>query len=404
MRYVFFLFCFLNLYAPVSANITFAFDILLFVYVNSKTDKIIIERGAYKFVPWVLLFISIMAVYFTREPKTDYTVIGTYLRMLVNCIVFPSIIVFFLRKKVDVLQILSLVLVLHCTMVLIQLAVPSLQELNALLFRFERDVEILEFYSFRRLGLTGGFDLSALYAVLSVVLALEDYLINSRRISLFVFLISFLASLFTSRTGMVVSAIAVVTCIQINYKRMKGRVRFVSLITIVVASLAVFYFILPIVLTSFDINYGSRLSGLEDQYDTETFSYLSNYHLNPLDYLNTRELFWGYGCSVSKTERLWHGSDIGYIRQIYHVGLIGVALIIYFCYRCVYLTNKRCKKYRKNSKMILGRQLMWLLLIIYIVFNYKNELMYSICSFEVFLIIYWVMYYYSDVYREKIVI
>ena len=395
MNLLFFVFCFLNLYGPISTNITFAFDIFLFVYVYGKTKKFISERGSYKQIPWLLLMISILSVLFTRDHDTDYSVIGTYLRMLVNCILFPSMIVFFLKKKVDVLKILSWTLFLHCLMVLLQLAVPSLQEINSVLFRFERENDLLADYTFRRLGLAGGFDLSALFATLSVVIALEDYLINSRRLSLLVFLISFLASLFTSRTGMSVSAISVVVCVYLNRGRMKDSVKVMTLMILSIAFIAAIYFILPIVLSSFDIDYGRKLSGFEDQYAVETYDYLSNYQLDPLFSLTTRELFFGYGCGVQKADMLYYSSDIGYVKQIYQIGVVGVCLILYFCISCVLKIYKRYKLCSCDRMVRMGNQLMWLFLLIYIVFNYKNHLMYSVCSFEVFLIVYWMVYYYA---------
>lgn len=401
MELLFSIFCFLNLYGPVSTTITFAFNVVLFLYVYGKTKKIISQKGAYKVIPWLLLIISIVSLISTRDPQTDYSVVGTYLRMLVNCITFPVIIVFFLRKKVDLLHVLSLVLFLHCATVLVQMVIPSLQDINSVLFRFERGEDLLSDYTFRRLGLTGGFDMSALYAVLSVVIALEDYLINSRRSSLFIFIFSFLASLFTSRTGMSLSIIAVVVCIYINKNRMKGRVVFATLMIISLAFAASIYFVLPIIMPSFDAKYGEGANVFEDQYATNTYYHLSNDQLDPLDYLNTKELLFGYGCGVRKTIKLYMGSDIGYVKQIYQVGLIGVCLILYFCISCVLKIYKRYKLCSCDRMVRMGNQLMWLFLLIYIVFNYKNHLMYSVCSFEVFLIVYWMVYYYAKESHEK---
>lgn len=398
---LFFVFCFLNLYGPISTNITFAFNIFLFLFVYGKTKMFISERGSYKQIPWLLLIISILSVLLTRDHETDYSVVGTYLRMLVNCILFPSMIVFFLKQEVDVLKILSWTLFLHCLMVLLQLAVPSLQDINSTLFRFEREDDLLAEYTFRRLGLAGGFDLSALFATLSVVIALEDYLINSRRLSLFVFLISFLASLFTSRTGMTVSVISVVICVYINKGRMKESVKFMTFLILSIAFIAVVYFILPILLSSFDIDYGRKLSGFEDQYAVGTYYYLTNYQLDPLSSLTTRELLLGYGCGVQKTDMLYYGSDIGYIKQIYQIGVIGVCLILCFCISCVLKIYKHYKLCSCDRMVRMGNQLMWLFLLIYIVFNYKNHLMYSVCSFEVFLIIYWMVYYYAKESHKK---
>ena len=351
------------------------------------------ERGAYELIPWLLLIISIMSVFLTRDPKTDYSVIGIYLRMLVDCIIFPSMIVFFLKKKVNVLHILSLVLFLHCLTVLIQLVEPSIQEFNSFLFRFNREDDLLDDYTFRRLGLTGGFDLSALYTVMSVVFALEDYLINTHRQSLFIFIVSFLASLFTSRTGMLISAMAVVVRIYINIKRMKGSLRLASLMILSIAFIAMFFFILPIVLSSFGLNYRGEISGLEEQYATGTISYLFDYQLDPLYSLNMRELLMGYGCGVQKTNRIYGGSDIGYIKQIYQVGIIGVLLIMYFCLSCSMKTYQRFKKSRKSNMDRFSNQLMWLFFLLYCIFNYKNHFMFSVCSFEVFLIVYWSVIY-----------
>ncbi len=406
MNFLFFLFCFLNLYGPLSTNITFVFNVMFFLYVFSVSKSFTIEMGWYRTISFILLLLSIFALLTTRDPKTDYTVVGTYLRLLVTCLTFPSIIFFFLKKKVAVINVLSLTLFMHCVAVLLQMANPSLEEYNSILFRYERnDVELID-YTYRHLGLAGGYDLAGLYAVLSTVMALEIYLVTLKRFYFIIFLISFVASLFTSRTGMSVCLISCVLCLFINKMGLMRKFSITGLFVFGAVILVAIYFILPIILPAFDISYGSTAINVEGQYSERTSYYLYNDHLEPLAYLNVKELLLGYGCGVRNTNKLMAGSDIGYIKQIYQVGLVGVFLIVFFCYKCAKSTNTRYKKYRNIPNMILGRQLMWLLFAIYLIFNCKNHLMYAVCSFEVFLMVYWITFYYSEVQRlrEKVII
>ena len=399
MSILFFVFCFLNIYGPFTTNLGFVFNVLLFICIWGRPSNRIITRGVYFWVPCLLVLMSVFSVLLTRDPKTDFSIIGTYVRMLVTCLTFPTIIVFFLKRRVNVLHILSIVLFIHCITILVQMVIPSLENFNSVLFRFERDDYDLTDYALRRLGLTGGYDLSALYAALSVIIALEEFFLASRRSSLFIFIISFVATLFTSRTGMAVSVLSVLLCVFINRKKLRGRLGFASLSIIAIVAVAAALFALPVILQSFNISFGNSIEGADD-YGANTYYYLFNGHLEPILYLNIRELLWGYGCGVRKTDMLLFGSDIGYIKQIYQVGIIGVILIITFCVSCVKKTNKRFVKDKNNPTIRLGCQLMWILFFIYLFFNYKNHFMYAVCSFEIFIIIYWVVFYHAEI-RSK---
>ena len=328
MNILFFIFCFLNLYGPFSTNIPFAFNVLLFFAVNSKGMRVVYER-VFVTIPIALLIIAIFSVMFTRAPEKDYSVIGLYVRMLVNCAVFPSIIYFFYQKKTKILEIISLTLFLHCTMVLLQMIFPSLQELNPLLFRYSREVDILSNLTVRRLGLTGSYDSSGLYTEISAIIAFELYILKSKKNYFIISVVSLVASFFTSRTGMAAAFLSIVLCILFNWKNMAKRFgsTFLYIGTI---SLSLIYILLPMFLVTMGFSSGSDIDYYDYGYGGRTKDNLFEYHLLPLKSLTTQELIWGYGYEIRKMRWLLFSSDIGYVKQIFEVGIVGVVLMAYF--------------------------------------------------------------------------
>lgn len=390
MNLLFFVFCFLNLYGPLTTNLTFAFNVLLFLFVYSNRLRFAYERP-YIILSILLLLLSIVAFANTRDSFKDYSVIGTYLRMLVCCTTFPAIIAFFFRKKTKILQILSLTLFLHCLMVLIQMIVPSLQDINTVLFRFQRDAEFLQDFTMRRLGLTGGYDASGLYAAISVVVSIEIFIMTGNKKYGVISAISLISSFFTSRTGMATAFISLFLCVLLN-KRSKYVFSGFSFIFITISAISIFYIILPLILNSLGLSTNTGVVETGSNYSSGTKDYLFDYQLLVLEELNTRELIWGYGCGVRNLSWTFFSSDIGYVKQIFQVGIVGVALIVYFCTLMVIKTYRRNKTIKYNSERKMGTQILGLLLIIYLVFNYKNHLMYNVCSFELFLFLYYYLY------------
>lgn len=387
MNFLFFLFCFLNLYGPFSTNLTFAFNIVLFLAVNSKRMRVAYER-VFVTIPIMLLIIAISAVIFTHAPERDYTVIGLYSRMLVNCVVFPSIIYFFYQKRIKILEILSLTLFLHCVVVLLQMIFPSLQELNHLLFRFSRETELLENFTMRRLGLTGSYDSSGLYSAISTVLALELSYLTSKKKYIIVSVVSLIGSLFTSRTGMAAAFLSIVLCVLLNKKSTTKRFGS-TFLYMAILSLSLAYFILPVILVTMGLSSGSEMDYEDYGYGSRTGEILFVDHLLPLESLTTRELILGYGVGIRKAVRLLYSSDIGYVKQIYEVGIVGVVLMVYFSILMAVRTYLRYKMVRYNMELKIGSQLMLVLLLLYLIFNYKNQLLYNVCVFEVFLFVYY---------------
>ncbi len=390
MNYLFFLFCFLNFYGPFSTNITFAFNVLFFICVYTNRFRFAYER-VFIIVPLLLLIISIFSFVFTRSTFKDYSVIGTYARLLINCATFPAIIAFFFQRKTKVLPILSLTLFLHCIMVLLQMVNPSLQDINTILFRFDRDTEILENLTMRRLGLTGGYDLSGLYATISAFISIELYFLTGKKIYSIISIVSLISSFFTSRTGMASSFLTIFLCILLNSKRKSRKIGF-SFLYVVILFLSLFYFILPLIFSTIGISSNSVVVAEDAGYGIRTGDNLFVYHLIPLESLTIRELIWGYGCSIRKVTWLYYFSDIGYVKQIYQVGIVGVILMIYFAIMMAIKTYRRRKKLSGDIEMRTGNQIMSILLVLYLVFDYKNHLLYSVCSFEVFLFVYYYFY------------
>ena len=137
---------------------------------------------------------------------------------------------------------------------------------------------------------------------------------------------------------------------------------------------------------------GSDIDYYDYGYGGRTKDNLFEYHLLPLKSLTTQELIWGYGYEIRKMRWLLFSSDIGYVKQIFEVGIVGVVLMAYFSILMAVRTYFRHKKVKHNMDFKIGSQLMSVLLLVYIFFNYKNQLLYNVCIFEVFLFVY---YYYN---------
>ena len=158
--------------------------------------------------------------------------------------------------------------------------------------------------------------------------------------------------------------------------------------------ISVFCFIEPIVLNTMGVYDDTDMLEAKG-YSTGTVDYLFDYQLEPLMFLNRRELIWGYGCGVRNVSMLYIFSDIGYVKQIYQVGIVGVVLMVGLA---LFMSKEIYKKHKilnNSNVMKIGNQLMWLLFLLYLVFNYKNHVLCSICSFEVYLILYCFFHCYS---------
>ena len=400
MGVVFFIFCFLNFYGPISTNITLIFNLLLFIIISSLKKGTAYFPHIYILIPSIIFAISVISFLLSRDTVQDYSVFGTYLRILCCCCCFPTILRYFVQSNVPLLEIILVTLLCHCFAVLIQMAIPSLQSYNDVFFRYNssRDDIILENFQMRRLGLTGSFDAAAFYSVLATTCSFILYLTWAKKLYFLSFAVAYTSSLFTSRMGMIVSSLMIVLSLFQNKKHTKGH-KLTSLIVLIGTAFIIIFFIIPIIGPSIglDITLGNEIEAASDYSDRTGEVLLSSQWL-PLMYLNVREFLFGYGCGVRETMTIPWGSDIGYVKQIFEVGIIGIIFLLLFCYIIV----KKSHRLKNIDRSFNAQyQIIVFSLFIYFIFNFKNYFIFGVCSFEFFLIISLINYYSYKIIQKR---
>ena len=323
MKFIIFVFIFLTLFNPVSTNIALLFNIGLFFCVKSRI-RINYHRDL--LYPVLLLLLSLFSM--ARYGAFDLTMVGIYSRMLLSFILLPYIVAFFAITKYDLIEIIVFCLLLHCGMVLIQLIYPELEWINQSFFRYERDMDSLEDLSSRRLGLAGSFDVAGYYTAACSILSYIQYVSTGKKKYLLFLLLSIVSSVFTSRTGMSLGIIGVgLAFIFYGMKRTSFAARYILLVFVAAFGYLVVYPIVSGHSGSIDVN---------ANYGDNTFLYLTTTHILPLMSISANQLIWGVGTLVSNQSSNYGWSDIGYIKQIFEVGLIGVFIMVLFCVRVFY--------------------------------------------------------------------
>lgn len=370
MKAVIFIFLFLTLFNPISSNIAVLFNICLFLYIK---DKVRVNYHKEYWYPTILLILSLLSM--ARFGTFDLTILGIYARMMISFIVIPYIVSYFAKEKKDIMGFLATCLFLHCCMVIVQLFLPELEWLNQSLFRYERDMESLEDLSSRRMGLSGSFDVAGFFAAACSIISYVQYVTTKKNIYLAFLLTSVFASIFTSRTGMSMGIIGIgFAYFFYGSTHSSLSKRYLSLFFV----LAIGYFVVyPIVTGNF------TAIDVMSNYGDNTFFYLSQKHLMPIYTISTSQLFWGVGALVSSVSYIYGWSDIGYVKQIFEVGLVGVFVMLFYCLRVCYKSIKSAKIPKDGTVMIA------LLTLLILVFNYKNEFLWQVGTFDLYLIIYY---------------
>ena len=197
---------------------------------------------------------------------------------------------------------------------------------------------------------------------------------------------------------MIVSSLMIVLSLFQNKKHTKGH-KLTSLIVLIGTAFIIIFFIIPIIGPSIglDITLGNEIEAASDYSDRTGEVLLSSQWL-PLMYLNVREFLFGYGCGVRETMTIPWGSDIGYVKQIFEVGIIGIIFLLLFCYIIV----KKSHRLKNIDRSFNAQyQIIVFSLFIYFIFNFKNYFIFGVCSFEFFLIISLINYYSYKIIQKR---
>lgn len=310
--------------------------------------------------------------------------IGRNLRIVAATILIGTIIY---NSKITIknyIDSLSVVILLHVFFIYIQLIYPDIKEPMARIFNYDREF----FYNsgIRCLGLCGSYDFAGLISILGILLFSLKYKYSQNILDLFFFILAFISVAFISRFAMILGFVCFIYgSIQI-LRKSKFIIKLAFLSLFVLSSIFWIRFSLPIIMSSLSFFGGDSTNidilneeGNKYSYGKSDENLLTNHMILPKNI----DLIIGQGIEIGKGTKT--ESDIGYVKLIYSIGLIGVWLVVLIHYKMLkiaYFVNKSVSD--SNFKLLLTFFIF--LIILVLIMNSKLLLLYSRGIYDLILI------------------
>jgi hypothetical protein len=329
----------------------------------------------------ILIYSSINIIIYTTDNSFDI------LRSARAICTYFIIVLFFSTNNfsiINIKKVLSLVLLLHAISIILGVIYPPVKNIILPISQYTK-----EFMPIRSSGFLSGYDDAGFLCNIGLILILSERSLLKKKLINIYALIYLIAASLTSRTNIAVAALilGIVYLINIKNKNFKG-VRNISKYLII---LVIFAGLVWVITTSFgaglrDLLF-SKFPVLNNFYILLTSSY-SDYgiytsvitkHVSIKD-MNIIGMFFGIG--ENKTS-----SDIGYIKTIYSIGIIGIALqLVIFC---IAITNilKLVKNNNEFSIKIMSYTFVATIFIMFIM-EFKNSFIFSSTTFEMISLMY----------------
>lgn len=277
-----------------------------------------------------------------------------------------------------VVKAISLAFGIHLALVGLQVIYPGLTYITAPLFGFDREISILSGYQLRKLGASSSYDTASFLSISSLIFF---YLLLVESFSfpvLMMVIASFAASLMSSRMGIGISLI-LVGIIFISQLLSGGFVaKILATLGAIGVSIVAYTYLYPLLQQSLGLEAVSTQTGNPifssgDYGTTGTYEALKGDYLLPLSQ-SIFDLFVGFGVDPNKIGAF---TDIGYVKLIYHVGILGTVAILWIHFYMFIKTVRWSKMRTGNSELRLLSAFLSYLIFLGLIFNYKALIIYS---------------------------
>lgn len=328
-------------------------------------------------------------------------VFGKYFRVVISSILLMMIVNIMKPETSQLISALSFLFLAHVFFVFIQVYFPQLDVPMAKIFGFNREEEIITLMSIRKLGLSSSYDTAALISLTSMIFFFLRYLSRPKVIFILLSLLSLASTVRISRTGMVIGFLIFALFSLYLIRRFKGRKRIALISLFSMGMLLSIYLMLPIIAAStVSFFLESQSNGQvvsNDDYSTgSTFTLLNSLYAS----MQISWVGFVFGLGIDPNYLANRHTDIGYIKIIYHVGMIGAVLIFYLHYYFYQTTIELKKRFLSNSNLILISNFIILYIVLLGVMNVKSLEIYSRGAYELLLISFLVLIY--SIPKEKL--
>jgi hypothetical protein len=307
----------------------------------------------------------------------DSYVILKYIRSSLYVFLF---IIFVALANLDakkIIDALSYCLIFHVVLVILQTIKPEIYHITSLVFGSidANNSDFLSEYSSRKPGATSSFDTASILSLASLLLHYLKYKYSGNRYYILAIILSFIAALLSSRLGILISM--TMMCLMLLgavFRRIPSRT-LIKLTSFLLVAFIIFilatidedpiYYLMAAQILFIGENAGYGTYG--------TYELLTGAFLEPLK-VPLNNLIIGYGVDPGNFGTL--PSDLGYVKQIYHVGIAG-ALLIIALHLYILLHFLRARKGANRFYDVVFYDFFAYLVVILLLFNYKSLEIYS---------------------------
>ena len=363
----------INIFNPFNSIIAPIVNLFILFLITTRKGELLAFSNFQKYLIKYSSLLLLLSVLISLANLTfDPYVLGKFLRSLINTILLCLIINNLNFKKNNYINSLVLVFFLNTLAVIIQYYFPQTKLNFALFSDFNKNLDQL-----RSFGLFSSYDATGLLTCISMLSVWCLYRYSKKIIYLLLFITFFLSSIYISRITMLVASFIFLCCV-FDYLRKNNffSIKIIFLLTILIyLGNYVFNQIYTIIFKSI----------VGDSLVNKTYSSSSgDILMNEMVYFpdSLFNLFMGTGVSAD-------GSDIGYVKIIFMIGIFGLFLIVKYYYQ----THKklmRIIKQKFSSHDLQFRSLKFFLvgfIVINFIFNFKLLLIYSRGFHELYLLL-----------------
>lgn len=374
-----FLIVFFNYYNPINVYLTLIINLTASFLIFSLSRSLAFNRSYFiVLIPTLIfLYVGFLSIFLG---SVDVYVAGKYFRVWLSCLLLYYI---FNNSRWTINEFflsIAAVLFAHVLFIYLQIFFPSISIPMAGIFGMTGADDFFSEYSNRKMGLSSSFDTASFISLLSFTFFTLSFKAFGNFIFLFLALFSFGASFMSSRLGMLLAILIFFFLFIPAF--VKSGTKLMLLIGFFIISI-IFYLsfdvIFSIVLHSMGSDSAVASPVLSEYGTTGTVNHLFGSHLLMLFELNNLEYIFGKGVDPD-------GTDIGYVKLIFHIGVIGT-LAITFLYILAFVNIKKMDAPLCTRTMII-RKFFLIFIILTFFMNYKSLELYSRGSTELFVIIY----------------
>lgn len=363
---------FQNLYNPFSPYLTLTFNLCLFVVLLLRNRLSIATVAPLVVATAVIVLIWLCLITLVRGDAEPHVLLK-YFRVTAAIVLLALIFGSCKVQERYVVKAINIAFSFHIFLIALQVFWPDISSITVAVFGFERGAGILEQYTMRKLGASGGYDTASLFSIAGLIFFILQYIQLRNPVFLLAVAAAFLAALMSSRMGMLLALLVVIFFwVRLLFLAKIGW-KLVVVAGAFVFAVAAYIILVPLFLHSLEISVlqpddASIVFAATDYGTTGTLEALTQDHLQPLN-RPFSELILGYAIDPNTIGKF---TDIGYVKLIYHVGIVGTFIIIIMH---IYMLLSAYRMMRRaeirSDQRLLAQFLLYFILLVFI-FNYKS--------------------------------